>query len=217
MELLQDRRTEIARRLANIRDSLSAIEGILGLDGIAGGSAGVDALVAPEGTVGLEIGEPEPLGKFTYRWPGGTVKYLDAVKYPARRGEREDVFAVGGEEGGRASYGREDRGRVVVFHRRGLSEMSYYPLVEFTESDLDSAVFAAIVPQPSNPKKGATAADLDMLRDVPHLKDAQLERADTVFRSVRNGPSLRLLVRRDEPAMMIEHAWWVGSLRGTTW
>ncbi|MFJ5541980.1 hypothetical protein [Micromonospora chalcea] len=216
MELSHEARAELARHLATIRDSLSAIEGVLGLDGPAAGQIDVDVLPAADRPVGLEIGEPEPLGKFTYRWPGGTVKYPDAVKYTARRSGKEDVFAVGAEEGGRASYGREDRGRVVVFHRRGTSEMSYYPLVEFAESDLDSALFAAIVPQLADPKKGATAADLDALRDVPHLNDAQLERADAVFRSVRNGPSLRVLVRRDEPEMMIEHAWWVGSLRGTT-
>lgn len=144
------------------------------------------------------------------------VKYMEAERYTVNCDDAEYVFAIGAEEGGRPSYQRDDRGRIVVFIRSRRSENSYYPLVEFAESDLGPDLYAAIVPQPAAPKKGTTADDLSDLREVPHLANADLRRADEVFLSLRNGPSLRLLVDRNNPELMIKHAWWVGGLRGTS-
>jgi hypothetical protein len=87
--------------------------------------------------------------------------------------------------------------------------------VEFAETDHDPELYAAIVPKPSAPRSGTTLDDLDELRKVPHLEPAELERADKVFTSLRNAPSLRLLARRDDFRLMIQHAWWVGGIRGT--
>ena len=47
------------------------------------------------------------------------------------------------------------------------------------------------------------------------MRDADLKRADDIFASLSSAPSLRLLVRRDDTSLMIEHAWWVGRLRNT--
>lgn len=215
MNLSDDTRAELGELLATIRVSLSRIDHILHLE--AQPAAASDVAATLDRPAEFEIVDHQPMGKFTYRWPGGTIKYLDAIKYTVRHGDAEDVFAIGAEEGGRASYQQNDRGRIVVFHRRGATDMSYYPLVEFAESDLDRELYAAIVPQPDAPRKGTTAADLEELRRVAHLKNAKLERADVVFHSVQNGPTLRVLVGRNDPKMMIEHAWWVGSLRGTSW
>jgi len=194
------------------------------LDRIGASLEEVGALLTARSTahraVGLvppfEIVATEPFTDFEYRWPNGMVRYIDAQRYTVRRDDADYVFALGAEKGGRASYQRDDRGRLVAFVRSRTSESSYYPLVEFAESDQDPDVYAAIVPRPSAPRSGATGADLEELRTIPHLRDARLKSADEVFTSVRNGPSLRLLVRRDDPRLMIEHAWWVGTMRGTT-
>jgi hypothetical protein len=53
------------------------------------------------------------------------------------------------------------------------------------------------------------------LHTVHHLHDTDLKRADDVFASLSSAPSLRLLVRRDDISLMIEHAWWVGRLHNT--
>ncbi|MEV4483627.1 hypothetical protein [Micromonospora coxensis] len=215
MGLPNEAKAEVSRLLASIRDSLSQIDRILGLEAPTASPTGSNLASTAGGCDEFEIIDHEPIREFTYRWPGGKSNYLDAVKYTVRHGDAEDVFAIGAEEGGRSSYQRADRGRIVVFHRRGTSPMSYYPLVEFAESDLEPDLYAAIVPQPTAPRKGSIAADLDELREVPHLRNAKLERADTVFHSVQSGPSLRLLVTRDDARMMIEHARWVDRLRRT--
>ncbi|MER7275577.1 hypothetical protein ABT369_14060 [Dactylosporangium sp. NPDC000244] len=194
--------------LAAARDSIARIEAILAI-----GAPEAEQAAATAGE--FEISPPEKFEEFQYRWPNGTVKYLDAQRYQVHHDDSDLFFVIGEEEGGRPSYQREDRGRVVVFIRSGRKESTYYPLVEFAETDRDPELYAAIVPKPSAPRSGTTTDDLDELRKVPHLESAQLERADQVFTSLRNAPSLRLLARRKDVQLMIEHAWWVGGIRGT--
>jgi hypothetical protein len=150
---------------------------------------------------------------FSYRWPTGMTWYIDATKYTVRRGDRDYVFVIGTEKGGRKAYQRDGRGRIIVFVQEPSG--SFYPLVEFAESDDDADLYVAGVPRPGDPQKLSTAADLDELRTVRHLRDADLKRADEIFASLSSAPSLRLPVRRDDTSLMIEHAWWVGRLRGT--
>ncbi len=152
---------------------------------------------------------------FTYRWPTGEVKYVDTIRYTVRRDDDEYAFVVGSEDGGRSAYRRTDRGRIVVFLRQTASANSHYPLLEFAESDLDASLYAALIPKPGQPTARATVDDLDAVRRVAHLQQADLRRADEVFDSSAKAPTLRVLVRRDDPNMLIIHSWWVGRLRGT--
>lgn len=216
MHLSPEAVEELRKHLTTIRSSLAELEAILGHDAPLSDSTDAEAAFATEISAEFEILDETPFGKFEYRWPTGLTKYVDTVKYTVRREDTEYVFAIGAEEGGRLSYQRPHRGRIVVFIRSGTGESSYYPLVEFAESDLDAGTYAAIVAQPAAPRSGATAAHLEELRKVPHLANARLERADGVFHSLRNGPSLRLLARREDSRLMLEHAWWVGELRRTT-
>ncbi|GIM97130.1 hypothetical protein [Paractinoplanes toevensis] len=156
-----------------------------------------------------------PPRSFTYRWPTGEAKYVDATRYTVRRDDDEYVFVVGSEEGGRSAYRRADRGRIVVFIRQTASANSYYPLLEFAESDLTTDLYAALIPKPGQSTGRATVDDLDTVRRVEHLRQADLRRADEVFDSSAKAPTLRILVRRDDAPLLITHSWWVGRLRRT--
>ncbi|ADL45423.1 hypothetical protein [Micromonospora aurantiaca (nom. illeg.)] len=95
---------------------------------------------------------------------------------------------------------------------------SYYPLLEFAESDVDADLYAALIPKLGKPtsRAMATVDDLADVRQIPHLQHADLRRADEVFTSSANAPTLRILVRRDDPTGLITHSWWVGQFRGTS-
>jgi hypothetical protein len=154
---------------------------------------------------------------FTYRWPDSKErkKYTEATRYTVHRDGNEYVFVVGTEDGGRPAYRRADRGRIVVFLRQTANSNSYYPLLEFAEGDLDDNLYAALIPKPGQPTARATMNDLDAVRRVAHLRQADIRRADEVFDSSANAPTLRVLVRSDDFKMLITHAWWVGRLRRT--
>jgi len=198
-------------------DELAASPAVAGLP--AGGAAPI-VLAAPDEEIAFSIVEKQQWGpkSFTYRWPGGEEKYIDATRYTVRRDDTEYVFVVGAEDGGRSAYGRDHRGRIVVFLRKGASEYSYYPLLEFAESDVDPDLYAALIPKlgKTTSRAMATVGDLADVRQIPHLQHADLRRADEVFTSSANAPTLRILVRRDDPTGLITHAWWVGQLRGTS-
>ena len=218
---------DIARASARIRallhsamppaDALAASPAMAGLPVEA---AAPVVLAAPDQEIALSVVEERPLApkSFAYRWPSGEEKYIDATRYTVRHDDTEYVFVVGAEDGGRSAYGRDDRGRIVVFLRKGISEYSYYPLLEFAESDVDSDLYAALIPKlgKTTSRAMATVGDLANVRQIPHLQHADLRRADEVFTSSANAPTLRILVRRDDPIGLITHSWWVGRIRGTS-
>jgi hypothetical protein len=202
---------DIDRASARIRALLAptALEGLAGAD-----TPAVETVDEPIDFSIIETKELVPRS-FSYRWPTGEVKYVDATRYTVRRDDDEYVFVVGSEDGGRSAYRRADRGRIVVFIRQTTSSNSYYPLLEFAESDLDADLYAALIPKPGQKASRAAVDDLEAVRSVGHLQHADLRRADEVFDSSAKAPSLRILVRRDDPNMLITHSWWVGQLRGT--
>ncbi|MEU7935236.1 hypothetical protein [Micromonospora echinofusca] len=210
---------EIQTLLDDIARASGRIHALLGGHTSQGGPPGVEE--AATGVAGepidFSIVDAQPLTprSFTYRWPTGEAKYVDATRYTVRRDDDEYVFVVGAEDGGRSAYRRADRGRIVVFLRQTTSANSYYPLLEFAESDLNANMYAALIPKPGRKAARATADDLDAVRHVAHLQQADIRRADEVFDSSAKAPSLRVLVSRDDPNMLITHSWWVGRLRGT--
>ncbi|MFI7427452.1 hypothetical protein ACIBPB_10735 [Micromonospora sp. NPDC049836] len=210
---------EIRALLGDIARASGRIHALLDGHPFQGGPPGVEeaVTVADRASIDFSIVDARPLtpGSFNFRWPTGEAAYVDATRYTVRRDDNEYVFVIGAEEGGRSAYRRADRGRIVVFLRQTASANSYYPLLEFAESDLDADLYAALIPKPGQKTARATVDDLDTLRHVAHLQQADIRRADEVFDSSANAPSLRVLVRRDDPNMLITHSWWVGRLRGT--
>jgi len=102
--------------------------------------------------------------------------------------------------------------------RRGTGKGGLYPLVEFAEADAPAedgtAVYAAGIFRLDAPRSLMTAADLDQLSAVPHLRQAEVRRADEVYEGMHSGPSLRLVVKVSDVETMLTHALWIGSLRG---
>jgi hypothetical protein len=83
-----------------------------------------------------------------------------------------------------------------------------YSWVEFNETD--DGEFAARIPDALNPRAALKEGDTI----PPHLAGKKIRRADEVFRSVRSGPSLHLVLAADDEEAMIEHGCWVAHLRG---
>jgi hypothetical protein len=214
MQMPAETTVQIEAQLAAIENSANKIRELLERTGPTSPASAALAEQNKPAELTIKRQEALPDEAFRYRWPdSGMVRYIDATRYTVCRGDRDYVFVVGAEKGGRKTYQRDGRGRIVVFIQKPSG--SFYPLVEFAESDDDADLYVAGVPRPGDPKKLATAADLAELRTVRHLRDADLKRADDIFASLSRAPSLRLPVRRDDTSLMIEHAWWVGRLRGT--
>jgi hypothetical protein len=108
----------------------------------------------------------------------------------------------------RRAYGAP-RVHAIVFAQAG-SEASNtdYSWVEFNETD--DGEYAARIPDPANPRAALKQGD-----ELPgRFARVKVRRADEVFRSVRFGPSLHLVVSADDEVAMIEHGCWVARLRG---
>jgi hypothetical protein len=107
----------------------------------------------------------------------------------------------------RYAWGR-DRGRIVVFGKAsGTGSAAYYPWTEFVETD--DGDYAAKLSMPNDPRK--SLRDGDPL--PPRLASANIQRNDQIFRSIRDGAALRLVVAADDAEAMIAHAYWAASLR----
>jgi len=190
----------MASDIAELREELvSAIDGVLSR--FAGGPSN-----APTNDRDLRIEAAEVLeGEWTYRWPQGTETYTAGRWYRISWADRSTRVLVGWCI--RKAWGR-DRGRVVIFGQFGpATSTMYYPWAEFVEADDGS--YVADVPDPKAPrsllKDGA---------DLPAALDGlTVRRNDECFETVQNGPSLRLVLARDDEEAMIRHAHWVATLR----
>lgn len=101
------------------------------------------------------------------------------------------------------------RSHAVVFGKNRASGdiKQLTPYAEFVADDLGT--FCSEIPNPLHPqealKKGASLPDLYVSETVKSNEE--------LFLSVKKGPALRLVVRSDQEALMIEHAVFVASLR----
>ena len=198
---------QIAGRLDKVATEIAEIQEVLAAALLAQSTSDSSA------TSGLMIGSAESRTDFIYKWPDGkVVTNVSVRKFAVTCKDAKHHFMIGTEKGGREAYQRSDRGRIVVFmlERSG----SPRPLVEFAESDLEPDLYVAGVPLPGKPRSLATEDHLDQLRQVPHLSKADLRRTEEVYESSLRAPSLRLVVGVDNTHLMIEHAHWVGALRG---
>ena len=162
---------------------------------------------------------------FEYWWPKrpSAAEYrsdrIPTAQYRLRTEAGAYSLLIGEEKGGRTTHGKQGRGRIVVFVRHGHGAGGLYPLVEWAEIDHPAAdgtaLYAAQIPRPGAPRSQITADELPALREtVPHLKDADVRRADDVYDAMATGPTMRLIVPVTDVETMLVHGLWVGQLRG---
>jgi hypothetical protein len=144
---------------------------------------------------------------WTWRWPDGSVeRYPSTTRYRLTDDFGQVEILVGRTT--RAAWGRK-RGRIVVFGNTGGStSSSFYPWTEFVETD--DGDYAAKIPNPLDTRKGLRDGD----ELPPRFATMTVQRNDKAFRSIREGKALRLVVKADQEAAMISHAYWVARLRG---
>jgi uncharacterized caspase-like protein len=144
---------------------------------------------------------------WTWRWPDGSIeRYSSTTRYRLTDDFGQVEVLVGRTT--RAAWGRQ-RGRIVVFGNAGGSaSSSFYPWTEFVETD--DGDYAAKIPDPLDTRKGLRDGD----ELPPRFATVTVQRNDQLFRSIREGKALRLVVEANQEAAMISHAYWVARLRG---
>jgi hypothetical protein len=99
--------------------------------------------------------------------------------------------------------------RYIVFGQVGReTSKTFYPWTEFVEtSDGD---YAALIPDPARPRSPLSDGNATPGR----FRLARVERTDRLYRGVKKGPTLRLVVPEEDPEAMIRHGYWVAQIRG---
>lgn len=151
----------------------------------------------------IEAGEA--FGDWTFDWPDKSPEVFQGRDFAVRANGQPLDVRLGWTT--RRAWGR-DRRRAVVFVRPASSRATgYYPATEFVETDTDRV--AATIPDPSRPR--SLLKDGDALPS--RFDDAIVERADAVFRTIDEGPTLRLVLTAEDEVAMIRHGCWVAALR----
>lgn len=141
-----------------------------------------------------------------YTWPDGTEERFDECRYYRVQGPSGNARVLVGTVT-RFAWS-ELRHRTVVFGQVGGREAkTHRPWTEFVRTD--DGTFAATIPDPRRPR--GLLHEGDPLPD--RLRNARVARADQVFHSMINAPSLRFVVGGDDIQEMIRHGYWVASLR----
>ena len=157
-----------------------------------------------EPEVQITPGEEVP---YEYRWPDGTnVTYDSARCYTLSVGHGSRQVIVGWT---RSKVWGRDRRRAVVFGQDGgANSQQLYPWAEFVETD--DGRYAAQIRDPERPRS--------MLKDGQPLpirfELAEVRRADELFWTIVDGPSLRLVLQGTDEVAMVAHGFWVATLRG---
>ena len=165
---------------------------------------------APTGSGELHVEKAGELTEpFIHRWPDGSDETFSrgAFFLVEAAGERLAVLVAFAEEP-RFTWGRERRRAVSFWLPRGRSGAERYPLSEWVETD--DGRMSIGVPDPTRPRALIKEGD-----EAPAwLKEWTVQRADEIFESVSNGPSLRLIVSATDEASMAVCAVRVGLVRG---
>jgi hypothetical protein len=154
----------------------------------------------------LDVEVEDAVEPWTYRWPNGYVERYDTTTRYRVTGDfgEADVLVA---HTTREAWGR-DRERIVVFGKAGGTSGAHYPWTEFVETD--DGDYAAKLSDPDDPRKSLRQGD----RLPPRLASANVRRNDEIFRSIRDGAALRLVVAPNDTEAMIGHGYWIASLRG---
>jgi len=143
---------------------------------------------------------------WTYRWPDGGIERYDRAEWYRVSGNSGDARVLVGHTR-REAWG-ENRERYVVFAQLGRNtSQTFYPWTEFAATDDGS--FAALIPDPRRPRASLKAGD----QLPPRIADGRVERTDALYGSVKDSPSLRLVVSEGDGEAMIRHGYWVAMLR----
>ena len=173
-----------------------------GSDALKSGTSGSVGEVAE-----LKIRHTRTLAEpYVHPWP-------DKTRETYRTGDWYEVVAPEGSlemlvaETSRFAWHKE-RNRVVVFARWMGSKGQPYPWLEYCENDADG--YSADLRNPAKPRS--------VLRDgepLPNeLTNAEVRRLDELYEGVRNGPSLRIVVERDDVESLIRYAYWTSRVVG---
>jgi hypothetical protein len=156
---------------------------------------------------GIEVTRAASAGPWTYHWPHEPAPqvFVTSRLYEIR-GLTERAW-VRVARCRRPAWGRERERALVFKHRAGPDSRTYYPWTEFVETD--DGRFAAAIPSPRRPR----AQLKDGARLPDHFDPANVARSDTLFRSIHSGSSLRYVVDREDEISMVEHGYWVATLR----
>ena len=80
--------------------------------------------------------------------------------------------------------------------------------VEFTQTD-NAGEFCCEIPNPDDPRKKLK----DGMSIPPRFAHSVVMRTDQIYASVKNGPTLRLVVQESDTKALLAHGLWVASLR----
>lgn len=120
----------------------------------------------------------------------GSVKMLLAKTDRDRRGAQRSVI-------------------VVFAHPKDTNHPSSAIIcAEFIETD-NPGEFCCEIPDPTDPQKALK----DGMPLPSRFTQAVVRRTDQLYASVKNGPTLRLVVQESDTNAMLGHALWVASLR----
>jgi len=147
---------------------------------------------------------------YTHKWPQAEETFSEGRWYDVGGGgvPTEGLRILVARQK-RDVWGKPQRPIVVVFGKLRTLEggKQLTPYAEFTADD--HGTFAGVIPNPVRPREGLKPND-----PLPaNVASAVVKRNDELFNSVKQGPSLRLVVQPDDEIAMVEHGVWVASLR----
>lgn len=160
---------------------------------------------------GLTITPAEVLQQpYTHKWPKDKETFSEGRWYDVRGREipAEGLRVLVARQK-RDVWGKSQRPVAVVFGKlRTLeADKQLTPYAEFTADD--HGTFAGVIPNPVRPREGLKSKDPLPVRFI----SAVVKSNDELFDSIKQGPSLRLVVQPNDEAAMAAHGVWVASLR----
>jgi hypothetical protein len=145
--------------------------------------------------------------EFTYTFPGNErVTFSGGHWYEVLgpHGQLKMLLA-----NGEVDIRRERREVYYVFARESGPEnpLTAFECTQFTKTD--AGQFGSIIPVSADPRKHLKAG----MTLPPRYVQATVERADKLYSSVKDGPTLRFVVKEDDVEAMLTHGYYVAHLR----
>jgi len=154
----------------------------------------------------LTIVAGNPQQAFTYRFPNEEVEFSGGRYYSVQgpQGYLKMLLAKGEVEIWHARYPA-----FFVFARESGPEnpLSMQDCTQFTKTD--TGEFGSVIPNPADPKKKLKAG----MALPPRYANARVARTDELYASVKNAPTLRLVVQENDIDAMLSHGYYVAHLR----
>ncbi|MEX1046182.1 MAG: hypothetical protein WD757_06855 [Actinomycetota bacterium] len=157
----------------------------------------------------VHVGDPLPDWKFSFPRMEETVSQSRVFTVRTAVGDEETPVEIHGRIGRtvRPSWGKDDRGRWVVFGSLGGKKERFYPWLEWVETD--TGMVAAEAPDAVDPRRGI----LHDAQAPDFLEGVDLARSDELFHGISRGRSLRMVLPLDDQREMVRIAAEVARLR----